>query len=182
MSVIFAIVLIRMKGFGFCIDIEQLKPAKYEMKRVLQFGVPIAAQELLTGISFMVILAILNSFGLIASAGVGIAEKICGLIFIVPGAIMPAVSVFSAQNVGAGKPERAKQSIYVGMIITFVVGLFMFLITFFKGVFISSFFSNDFDVCVASADYLKSYSIDCVIVGFNFCMMGYLTEKERQRL
>ena len=24
------------------------------------------------------------------------------------------------------------------------------------------------------ADYLKSYSIDCVIVAFNFCMMGYL--------
>lgn len=29
-------------------------------------------------------------------------------------------------------------------------------------------------MCLAAADYLKSYSVDCVIVGFNFCMMGYL--------
>lgn len=173
-SVVCAVVLIKKRGFGFRVEKEFLKPAKKETIRVLKYGLPIAAQELLTGISFMVILAILNTFGLVASAGVGIAEKICGLMFIVPGAIMSAVSVFSAQNMGAGKLDRARESMYAGMAITFVVGLVMFAISFFNGVYISGFFSNDMDVCLASADYLKSYSIDCVLVGFNFCMMGYL--------
>lgn len=174
LSVISAILIIKKIGFGFEVVKEELRVAKKETLLVLKYGLPIAAQELLTGISFMVILAILNTFGLVASAGVGIAEKICGLMFIVPGAIMSAVSVFSAQNVGAGKLDRAKESMFAGMLITFVVGLCMFAISFFQGVQISGFFSNDLDVCLASADYLKSYSIDCIIVGFNFCMMGYL--------
>ena len=104
-------------------DSASSKPAQLETIQILRYGLPIAAQEALTGVSFMVILAILNSFGLIASAGVGIAEKICSIMFIVPGAIMSAVSAFSAQNVGAGKRERAKQSMYIGMTVTFLVGV-----------------------------------------------------------
>lgn len=155
-------------------DSASFKPAQLETIQILRYGLPIAAQEALTGVSFMVILAILNSFGLIASAGVGIAEKICSIMFIVPGAIMSAVSAFSAQNVGAGKRERAKQSMYIGMTVTFLVGVCMFFISFFKGAWLAGFFSKNQAVCLAAADYLKPYSIDCAIVGFNFSMMGYL--------
>lgn len=173
-SVLFAAVSIGRKGLGFEVRKEELKFNFRELKLILKYGVPISAQELLTGVSFMVILAILNSFGLVASAGVGVAEKLCGLIFIVPGAIMSAVSVFSAQNVGAGKRDRAKKSMLVGMTISVSIGACMFYVTFFHGTAISHLFANDMDVCRASADYLRSYSIDCILVGISFCMMGYL--------
>lgn len=173
-SVISAFLMIKKNGFGFETKREYFKPTKEETVRILKYGLPIAAQELLTGISFMVILAILNGFGLIASAGVGVAEKICGLMFIVPGAMMSAVSAFSAQNVGAGLQDRAKKGMYYGMGVTALIGLCMFIISFTNGVWLAHFFAKDVAVCYAAADYLKSYSIDCVIVGFNFCMMGYL--------
>ena len=173
-SVVSAFLMIRRTGFGFETQKEFLKPAKKEIALILKCGLPIAAQELLTGVSFMVILAILNGFGLIASAGVGVAEKICGLMFIVPGAMMSAVSAFSAQNVGAGLQDRAKKGMYYGMGVTALIGLCMFAISFTNGAWLAHFFAKDMEVCYAAADYLKSYSIDCVIVGFNFCMMGYL--------
>lgn len=173
-SVLSAFGMIRRNGFGFETQKEYLKPSIKETLQILKYGLPIAAQELLTGISFMVILAILNGFGLIESAGVGIAEKICGLMFIVPGAMMAAVSAFSAQNVGAGLQYRAKKGMFYGMAVTVGIGLVMFAVSFTNGVWLSHFFSKDLEVCIAAADYLKSYSIDCVIVGFNFCMMGYL--------
>ena len=176
-SVISAFLLIKKRGMGFTIEREYLRPYRYEVVTILRYGLPIAAQEALTGVSFMIILAIINSFGLIASAGVGIAEKICGLIFIVPGAIMAAISAFSAQNFGAGEKKRARQGMYVGMGITVAVGLVMFAVSFFKGVWLSGFFSKDLEVCLASADFLKSYSVDCVIFGINFSMMGYLNGK-----
>ena len=50
----------------------------------------------------------------------------------------------------------------------------MFGISFFRGAELSGIFSKDPEVCLASADYLRSYSIDCMLVGFNFSMMGYL--------
>ena len=173
-SVVSAFLIIRRKGFGFETKRELLKPAKEETALILKYGLPIAAQELLTGVSFMVILAILNGFGLIASAGVGVAEKICGLMFIVPSAMMSAVSAFSAQNVGAGLQDRAKKGMYYGMGVTVLIGLGMFAVSFTNGAWLAHFFARDMEVCYAAADYLKSYSIDCAIVGINFCMMGYL--------
>lgn len=69
------------------------------------------AGDLLVNISFLVILAIVNSLGLTASAGVGVAEKLCGFIMLVPSAFMQSMSAFVAQNIGAGKPERAKKAL-----------------------------------------------------------------------
>lgn len=173
-STVLAIVILLRRGLGFPMEPGDLRPASFEIKKTLKYGLPIAAQDALTGISFMVILAILNNFGLIASAGVGIAEKICGLFFIVPGALMGALSAFSAQNIGAGREDRAKQGMYVSMILGLSVGLAVFAVSFFNGAWLAGFFSDDHAVCLAAGDYLRSYSIDCCIVSVNFAMMGYL--------
>ena len=42
---------------------------------------------------------------------VGIMEKIIGFLFLVPSSMLSAVSALGAQNLGAGKPERAKQTL-----------------------------------------------------------------------
>ena len=174
MSVLAAFGLIKKNGLGFRLAVGQLRPAWKEVRAILKYGLPIAAQEALTGLSFMIILAILNGFGLIASAGVGVAEKICALMFIIPSAMMAALSAFSAQNVGAGKFDRAKKGMYVSMALSFAIGMCMFLTSFFFGVKLAGFFTKDMEICKAAADYLKSYALDCSIVGFNFSMMGYL--------
>lgn len=171
-SVLAAGLLVKKNGFGF--EAGRMQPSREEVLHILRYGLPIAAQEALTGVSFMVILAILNGFGLVASAGVGVAEKICGLMFIIPGAMMSAVSAFSAQNFGAGQDARAKQGMYVSMALSFAIGVCMFLVSFWKGTALAGLFTSDRAVCEAAADYLRSYGVDCMIVCFNFSMMGYL--------
>jgi len=178
-SVISAFFIVRKKGFGFDYDKKDLKPAKRETGMILRYGIPIAAQEALTGVSFMIILAILNTFGVTASAGVGIAEKICGLMFIVPGAMMAATSAFTAQNVGAGRRDRARAGMKAGILFSVAVGFGMFMMGFFAGNEMAHLFSKDDAVCAAAADYLRTYSIDCVLVGISFNMMGYLNGNGR---
>lgn len=173
-SVAAAAFLICKRGTGFQVFREELHPCRKEIRYILRYGIPIAAQEALTGVSFMIILAILNTFGLTASAGVGVAEKLCGLMFIVPGAMMSAVSAFTAQNIGAGHSDRARQAMFASMIVSFAIGCVMFVLSFFWGDKLSGLFTSDRDVCLASADYLRSYAVDCLIIGFNFSMMGYL--------
>lgn len=173
-SVIFAGLRILKRGFGFPVKRSDLKMCGRETVTILKYGLPIAAQEALTGVSFMVILAILNGFGLVASAGVGVAEKICALMFLVPGTMMSAVSAFDAQNVGAGLYDRAKKAMYYGMALSCAVGLAVFAVSFFRGDLLAGLFSRDREVVLAAADYMRSYSVDCVIVGFVFSMMGYL--------
>ena len=76
------------------------------IRQVLKLGIPIAFQDLLVGFSFLVIQAVVNALGVTASAGVGVAEKVCGFIMLVPAAFMQSISAFVAQNIGAGKPDR----------------------------------------------------------------------------
>ncbi len=173
-SVLAAALMVRKKGYGFPAEKGDFTASKPEMKKILRYGLPMAAQEGLSGISFMVILAVLNSFGVIASAGVGVGEKICGLMFVFHMAFMSAVSAFSAQNVGAMKFKRARQSMMAGMIVTVLIGVVMFLVSFTNGAALARFFTADTQVCLAAADYLRSYAVDCIIVGINFSMMGYL--------
>ena len=68
----------------------------------VQLGAPVALQELLVGASFLVIQTIVNAFGVVPSAGVGVAEKVCSFIMLVPSAYMQSMSAFVAQNMGAG--------------------------------------------------------------------------------
>lgn len=173
-SVLSALFIMKKRGIGFEFHKEDFKVTRRETGKILKYGMPIAAQEALTGISFAVIMAILNNFGLVASAGVGVAEKIVGILFLVPGALMSAVSAFTAQNIGAGLRDRAKESMRIGMLFSVITGIFMFYIGFFHGNILTGLFTKDLAVIEAASDFLRSYAIDCAIIGFNFSMMGYL--------
>lgn len=124
-------------------------------------------------ISFLVITAIVNSLGLIASAGVGVAEKMCGFLMLVPSAFMQSMSAFVAQNVGAGKPERAKRALLCGIASSLIVSIMMAYFTFFHGDLLAGIFAKDTQVILAAADYLRAYALDCLLTSFLFCFIGY---------
>ena len=65
---------------------KQPKIKKNYAMNIIRIGSPIALQDFLVGISFLVMLAIVNSIGVTESAGVGVAEKVCAFIMLVPAA------------------------------------------------------------------------------------------------
>lgn len=141
----------------------------------LLLGFPIALQDLLVGISFLILLAIVNSLGLTASAGVGVAEKVCGFIMLVPSAFMQAMSAFVAQNWGAEKYDRAKKSLVQVISVSLIFAIAMFYLSFFHGDLLSGIFSKDARIISASFDYLRAYAIDCLLTCFLFCFIGFFT-------
>ena len=143
------------------------------VRKILFLGTPIALQDLLVGISFLVVLAIVNSIGLTESAGVGVAEKVCAFIMLVPSAFMQSMSAFVAQNRGAGRTDRAFRGFKSAVAISFAFGALMFYLAFFHGDLLSGIFANDAAVIAASADYLKAYGIDCLLTCFLFCFIGF---------
>ena len=74
-SVIVSFILISKKDLPFTIKKENIRIHKTYLRKMTAFGAPIALQDLLVSISFLIILAIVNGMGVIASAGVGVAEK-----------------------------------------------------------------------------------------------------------
>ena len=53
-----------------------------------------------------------TSAGLTDAAAVGIVEKVISFLFLVPSSMLSTVSALGAQNIGAGKPERARQTLW----------------------------------------------------------------------
>ena len=176
-SVLFSLNYIRRHPLPFSVR-EHLRRGGGSVPGILRVGAPIALQDFLTSLSFLIITGIVNTLGLIASAGVGIAEKLFAFLSIVPMAFMSALSSFVAQNMGAGNRRRADRSLYLASLISLVFGTAMFLLTFFGGSLLASIFENDAQVIVATADYLRGSGIEYVICSVVFCFLGYFNGRE----
>lgn len=172
-SVILCMLLIRKRGLPFPFSRKNIRPHGKLLVRTLKLGTPIALQDLLVSISFLVILSIVNSLGLVASAGVGVAEKLCAFIMLVPSAFSQSLSAFVAQNIGAGESRRARKAMVYGMAASLMLGCIMAWAAFFHGESLGSIFARDPEVIAAGADYLKAYAIDTLFVSFLFCFIGY---------
>ena len=175
LSVIISLFIIRKTGVPFTITRRDIGFDFRSIRRILTVGLPIALQDLLVSVSFLIILAIVNGLGVIASAGVGVAEKVCGFIMLVPSAFSQSMSAFVAQNFGAKKMDRARKALLYGIGISFACGLFLGWLSFFHGTRLSAIFTNDRTVQLAAAQYLKAYGIDCLLTAFLFCFIGYFT-------
>lgn len=131
--------------------------------------------------NILVILAIVNSLGVIASAGVGVAEKVCAFIMLIPSAFAQSMSAFVSQNRGAGKYDRAFKGLRYVIGVSFIFAVFMFYSAFFHGDLLSGIFAKDAEVVAASWDYLKAYAIDCLFTCFLFCFIGFFNGMEYTR-
>ena len=172
-SVVISFFLIRKKQLPFTMARENIQIYGHYLRKMVGFGAPVALQDMLVSVSFLIILAIVNAMGVIASAGVGVAEKVCMFIMLLSTAFMQAMSAFVAQNYGAGKMQRARKALYYGIGISFAMGVVMFAITFFHGDMLAGLFSSEGDVIFAAADYLKAYAIDCLFTAIFFCYTGF---------
>ena len=172
-SVLISLAILSHRSLPFDFSRKDIRIDSLIARKTIRFGTPIALQDLLVGLSFLVILAIVNTLGLISSAGVGVAEKVCGFIMLIPSAFMQAMSAYVAQNHGAGKNERAEQGLKIAILVSTVFGLVMFYLSFFHGDLLCSIFARDNDVIEAGYDYLKAYGIDCLLTCFLFCFIGF---------
>lgn len=172
-SVILSMYIIRKNGLPFKFRRENIRFNKVVILEILKLGSPIALQDALTNISFLILTSILNTMGLIVSAGVGVAEKVVIFIMLIPLAFMSSISAFVAQNIGANKLERAKKSMIYGMIVSSIFGSIMFIFTFTNGEILAGIFAKETPVIIAAAQYLKAYAIDCILVCFLFSFMGF---------
>ena len=172
-SVLIFLLVIKKRELPFRFSVKEIRPNRDYIKQILRLGIPIAFQDLLVSISFLVILAIVNSLGLIASAGVGVAEKLCGFIMLVPSAFMQSMSAFVAQNMGAGKTDRANKALSCGIASSLVISVLMAYFNFFQGNLLAGIFTKDAQVIPAAADYLRAYALDCLLTSFLFCFIGF---------
>ena len=93
--------------------------------------------------------------------------------------MLSTVSALGAQNIGAGKPERAKSTLRYAVIITAGFGLIMAVLMQFIAAQVVSLFTPDQAVWVAGGQYLRGYILDCALAGVHFSFSGYFCARGR---
>lgn len=163
------------KGLSFPFSVRDIRLNRSDAASIMRVGLPLAFQESLVHISFLMITAIINSLGLVASAAVGIAEKVMGFAFLPAGAFSSAVATMSAQNLGAGDVLRAKRTWQYGMLYSFIFGVMVCLFAQLFPNVLPAVFSKDEAVIIAAGQYMRTYAIDCVRVSFVFNTNSYFS-------
>lgn len=142
-SVILSLIIIAKRGLPFEFSLKSIKFHKGLTSQIIKFGAPIALQELLVQISFLVIVMIGNAMSVVPSAGMGVAQKLSAFIMLVPSSFSQGVSAFVAQNYGARKYDRARKALICAIGTSLCCGVCMFFLAFFKGDMLASIFSTD---------------------------------------
>ena len=172
--VISLVVVLRRRSIG--VRRADLRPDRAVMGGLLRVGLPVAAQDGLIQIAFLLITVIANRRGLDDAAAVGIVEKFISFLFLVPSSLLSAVSALGAQNFGAGKPERARRTLAYAVCLAVGFGLCAAAAVRFAAEDIVALFTDAADgaaVIRAGGQYLRGYVWDCVFAGIHFCFSGY---------
>lgn len=171
-SVVMSLAIIKKQQFPFYFSKKDICFSS-EIRNFLKVGFPIALQEFLTNISFLILCAIINGMGLEASSGYGIAQKVVSFIMLIPSSLMQSMSAFVAQNVGAGKEDRARKAMRTGMLLGVTIGIFVSALSFFRGDIPSAFFTGNQAFIARSAEYLKGFAPEAILTCLVFSYIGY---------
>ena len=143
------------------------------MGKILKIGIPVAFQDGLIQIAFIVITIIANQRGLNDAAAVGIVEKVISFLFLVPSSMLSTVSALGAQNIGAGNVKRAKKSMFTGIAVGVAFGIVMFALVLRKGDVLAGLFSTDAEVVRRGFEYLRGFAPETIVTAVLFSMVGY---------
>ncbi|MGL5042308.1 MAG: MATE family efflux transporter [Culicoidibacterales bacterium] len=171
-SMLLCIIYLIRNNFIFDFSLRLFKIKRERLAQILRVGIPSSLQNVITGISFLVITAIANTLGVSAAAAVGVVGKF-NVFAIMPSiALSLSISSMVAQNIGAGKIERANETFKIGTMIawTISVTIFAFAQIFPEQIF--GLFSADAQMMEIGLPYFKLFTFDYLLVPFVFCFNG----------
>ena len=138
-------------------------------------------QEAVANISFLVIEAIINDFGYIATAAAGVVDRLFSISTVPSFAFGAAIAAMVAQNVGAEEYARGRKCMRVGLLFSGGIGVVLVTIFVLFPAQAIGLFSQEPDVIQAGADYLFFYRFDMLLYALAFCVLSYINGTGRTR-
>jgi putative MATE family efflux protein len=173
LSVIISLIAIIKTDTGLRLKKSDMSADRALMSEILKIGVPVAVQDGCIQVAFIIITVIANSRGLDDAAAVGIVEKIISALFIMPSSMLATVSALAAQNIGAGRQDRASQTLWYATLMALVYGVLVTVLVEFNTSTVVGWFTADVAVITLGAQYISSYITDCIFAGVHFSFTGY---------
>ena len=156
------------------LNLSEIKSDNAITNQILRIGIPIGFQSALFPIANMIVQGRINSSGSDCIAAWALCGKMDFMIWLICDSMAAAIATFAAQNYGAGKPDRARSGVRMGMIITLIsTGIFSALLYYYAEQFGRIFINRkDWDTAILAGSIMRFiaptyffYSIGEIISG-----------------
>jgi Na+-driven multidrug efflux pump len=178
-SMICVVVYLNRQQFIFTFKLSNFRIDVEKAKELAAVGIPISLQECMVRLSFLYLTSVTNRLGVYAASAVGVASKYDVFAMLPATSIANALAAITAQNYGAGKPERAKSSLFAGL------GFAVFCSALFWGwaqlspETMIGVFTKDANIIQEGIPFFRACSYDYLAVTFVFCLNGYLNGRSK---
>ncbi len=131
-----------------------LQALRTNWEALLTIGIPAIFANLMTPLAAAILTAMVAHFGTTAVAGFGVSTRIESLCLLIAFALSSTLPMFIGQNIGAGKPERARVALYTAIRFSIIFQLLVWVIVASCSRSIGSAFSDNPEVVNIISDYL----------------------------
>jgi putative MATE family efflux protein len=146
----------KKESFGFDFKRESFVPKIKYIGMIASLGTPMAIQSGFINLSMLVVNAMINEVGVVASATFGVGVRIDDIVNKISQGIQYAAVPMISQNIGAAKPERAKKIVRVAWIFSITLTVFFMILYITLGKQLFMIFSDDPLVHGMSHEFIKA--------------------------
>jgi len=186
-SLVFSVSLLyrRRESFGFDFRLSSFKIRWKKLGLLLKLGLPLSMRMVFISGTQFYLLSYINAFGLVSAAAYNVSDKIYHLANIVSISVREAGGTVVAQNIGANRYDRVKETVRcVAMVAFGAAGVFSALSLLFPGAVFSA-FTSDAEVLAQARTYMAICCIvyilsatiapyECVVSGTGNSKLGFL--------
>lgn len=185
MSFVISVAYLKRQNFLFDFKVRSFAVHPPIAKSVLKISLPTAIQMAVVNLSYLIIAAMLNMYGVTIAAASGIGLKINTFAGMPCWAIGSAMTAMVGQNMGAGQIDRTKKIGTTGLKINLLVTLIsVVFVQLFAGRLVMLFDTSDPAVISAGIEYLRiccfwnsliyaiMYSFDSFAVGVGAALLA----------
>ena len=153
-------------------DGSMVRPRVSAWKRILVVGLPPGGEFALMLVYVAIVYWTIRDFGSEAQAGFGVGSRVMQAVFLPAMAIAFATAPVAGQNVGAGKPDRVRETFRTSLVTLSAIMLLLTLLCQLRPSVFIAFFTDDQAVIDAGAEFLRIISWNFVAVGIVFTCSG----------
>lgn len=153
-------------------DASMVRPRMSAWKRILAIGLPPGGEFALMFVYVAIVYWTIRGFGPEAQAGFGVGSRVMQAVFLPAMAIAFATAPVAGQNMGAGKPDRVRETFRTSMITLSAIMLMLTLVCQLRPSVFIAFFTNDQAVIATGAEFLQIISWNFVAMGIVFTCSG----------
>lgn len=141
-SAVFCFIKLMKMGEHFDLNKSTVRMEKDMAMRIIRIGVPSGITQAIMSMSMMVVQSLTNSMGEMIIAANVIIMRVDGFAMMPNFSFGQAMSVYSGQNVGAGKWDRVKKGVMQGGVIAVVFAVVIVAVILFANTYLFSIFTD----------------------------------------